>query len=216
MIVYTVLTNNKDILKEPRYFNTIGLKFVVFSDNPELLAGKFKTAWELRPLQKPFDSPRLTARWHKLNSHLLFPDEEWVMWVDANVELKQRPEKFIDGLSDVYVTPHPDRSCIYTEAMFCATARLDKTGLIYNMTDLIRKNNYPFDNGLAETCVLLRKHTESVIKLNEMWWYYLFNYSIRDQISFDYCCWKNNIKWRPISRSEIIKYPHLKRTTARE
>ena len=35
-----------------------------------------------------------------------------------------------------------------------------------------------------------------IIKLNELWWHEICNGSRRDQLSFDYCCWKLGIKYK--------------------
>ena len=74
---------------------------------------------------------------------------------------------------------------------------------------------YPQNNGLAFTCVVVRKHNDSdTINLMENWWTEIKYGSKRDQLSFDYVAWKNNYDFKYLSgdgRNDgiITHKPHL-------
>lgn len=54
---------------------------------------------------------------------------------------------------------------------------------------------YPRHNGLAETCIIMRKHNEyDCMLLDNTWAGELVSHSHRDQLSFDYSRWKTNTK----------------------
>lgn len=62
--------------------------------------------------------------------------------------------------------------------------------------EIIKEANYPPENGLISAAVLIRKHNDStVIKVMEDWWYFVKNYSKRDQLSFNFVAWKHNFKY---------------------
>lgn len=48
-------------------------------------------------------------------------------------------------------------------------------------------------NGLVDTGFMVRElHDERVKKVMETWWSKVLNGSRRDQLSFNYACWKND------------------------
>ena len=70
-----------------------------------------------------------------------------------------------------------------------------------------KKENFPDNKGLIESCLLIRKHNENqCIKIMNKWYNEIKNYSHRDQLSFNYIYWKNNIKIKYISKQYAIKY----------
>ena len=65
--------------------------------------------------------------------------------------------------------------------------------------DFLKSENYPENNGLISGGVLVRKHTdEKLIKVMEEWWYFVKNFSKRDQLSFNYVAWKHHFKYNVI------------------
>ena len=55
---------------------------------------------------------------------------------------------------------------------------------------------YPIDNGLITGMVILRRHNEEdCMTTMEDWWTEIKYNSKRDQLSFNYCAWKNNLKF---------------------
>jgi hypothetical protein len=56
---------------------------------------------------------------------------------------------------------------------------------------LLVKNKYPKNNGLAQTNVMIRNHSDDgVSSLCEHWWSYVKEYSHRDQTIFNFVLWK--------------------------
>lgn len=57
------------------------------------------------------------------------------------------------------------------------------------------KDGYPVNNGLFETGCMVRFHNDDFVKmLMKGWENDVMEYSIRDQLSFPYICWKNGFK----------------------
>ena len=64
--------------------------------------------------------------------------------------------------------------------------------------------------GLAETNVMVIRHNENeTIELMENWWNEIYNYSHRDQLSFNLVLWKSRIKIKYISKFLLNDYFHF-------
>ena len=69
-----------------------------------------------------------------------------------------------------------------------------------NLTRIIKKRyneeNFPDNNGLAETCLIVRKHNDlNCIDFMTQWYEEIKLYSHRDQLSFNYIYWKTRYKY---------------------
>ena len=86
---------------------------------------------------------------------------------------------------------HPCRRCVYDEAKACIHLHKDTEENINYQVDTYKKDGYPKNIGMAETNVLLRRHNDIKCQmLGNMWASELLKYSHRDQLSFNYVCWK--------------------------
>lgn len=63
---------------------------------------------------------------------------------------------------------------------------------------------------LSAAFLIVRRNTGRIRALNEMWWGEVSQYSIRDQLSFDYCCWKLGIE-PAIIPGNIFRGPSFQR-----
>jgi hypothetical protein len=70
------------------------------------------------------------------------------------------------------------------------------------------KQNYPYNNGLAETTAVLRRHTPQICALNEAWWSEVKQKSVRDQLSFDFLCWKLGVSYNVFAGNRC-RSPHF-------
>ena len=67
-----------------------------------------------------------------------------------------------------------------------------------------KKEDFPDNNGLVESCLIIRKHNEKeVIEQMVKWYDQIEKYSLRDQLSFNCISWKTGIKVKYISKSFI-------------
>lgn len=211
MIIYTCITNNKDN-ELPSIPIVKGCKYIYFSDKD------YKNKdWEHRPLWFEHVDPRRVARWHKVNSHLLFPVEEFVLWVDGNIIMDKNPLEFKKLLeaTDLFILTmkHPIRNCLYEEFRAVHQYRLDDYEVLRKQENKYLKEGMPRDDGLPETCVFLRKHTKKCEEFNESWWNEIKNYSKRDQLSITYVLWKMKEDWLGLPHSTIKKRHHSLPTT---
>lgn len=139
-----------------------------------------------------FKSDRMNAKIAKILPHY-FIDEEYSVWVDGNVFPLKTEEEYIKLLDDkdIAVFRHPERKCIYDEAMFCRLKGKDGAQII---EDHIKRYNLTNQSGLYACGFIIRRHTERMKQLCEKWWAEICTGSSRDQISFPYVFPKDEIK----------------------
>lgn len=179
-VIYTVLTGNYDRLVQPRAVDS-SYDYVCFTDR----AGK-DGVWELREIPFRSESPVLRARYAKLHPHLLLPEYDLSVFMDANLCISA-PE-FYDRIASCAASmaflAHPQRDCVYEELRYCY--RKDKIGTRAAFAHLKRLKDMgmPRHAGLYETNVLLRRHRlPEVVALDERWWELLLrSASTRDQL----------------------------------
>jgi Protein of unknown function (DUF616) len=192
-IVYTTLTGNRDTLKDP-LFVPPNWKFVCFTDSPSVRSRN----WEIRPIcwSSRDRDPVRTARWHKVNAHILFPEADVSIWADASVRVTGdwRHLLWYLGSFELASYKHYQRDCLYAEGVECIRLGLDDPLLILSQLLQYRAEGYPERNGLLETAILLRRHNDSkAIEFAKMWWNEIRCGSKRDQISVNYALWRLNI-----------------------
>jgi len=151
----------------------------------------------------------LNARQYKILPHRFLEEYEISVYIDGNFLILQNPEKLIENkLKEDNVLAFFDhnkaddaRDCIYQE--YEALLQLEKEKGYFKddpqamkrHIDFLRQEKYPENFGLISSGVLIRKHQDIKLKkLMEDWWYYVENYTNRDQLSFNYVLWKNNFK----------------------
>lgn len=198
MIIYTVITGGKDILNED--INMQGVKLVCFTDE-DLKSDK----WEIRKIPKLFTDNRRNSRLPKMCPHIFFPNEEYSLYLDANIILKVPLKKLINEWledTDIAVFKHSTRDCLFDEAKECIRLELDDKEVIEN--HVARYKDFPKHKGLYQGGVILRKHTPKINKFNEMWWAEYCAGSKRDQISLPYCIEKSGISINAINSHAYI------------
>ena len=192
-VVYTCITDGYDTLLDPMYICS-GFDYICFTDNPNLESD----IWEIRPL--PSETEGLSQikkqRYVKISPHKVLGEYDFSIWVDGNVTLKGDLNKLIDSVvqddCSIYVPKHPKRNCIYDEVVAVLKLKKDKSENISPQIERYKKEGFPKNCGLLQSNILLRKHNnDDCIKIMEEWFEELKNGSHRDQLSFNYVCWKN-------------------------
>ena len=184
------------------------VEYLMFSD-------KKHDGWKTIVVPAPKD-PRRYSRFFKINSHLL-PRHDVSIWVDSCLHLSKSLLPLVDSLKgDLGLIKHPRDKCVYEHAQRCRTLVLDSTTLIDYQMGRYLTDGMPKNFGLTENCVIIRKNTEQIKLLNEMWYKLYMEYSQRDQLSLPYVLWRTGIKYDllPIDSRENEYYSnwgnHLK------
>ena len=202
-VIYTCITGAYDDACAHVYVDNTW-EYVMFTDNPYLLGMDRYMHWDIRPLQYNKLTNVKNARWHKINAHKLFPEHDISLWIDGNIVIMnsdffQRINKLIKRGDIICIPPHPERRCIYDEAEKIKELKIDNKNTVNQEMRRLRLTRYPPNNGLNETCIMLRRHNHITIKrMQQKWWRMVQNYSKRDQLSYNWVAWRCKIKTTPL------------------
>ena len=208
-VIYTAIFGGYDNLPEPSVIPE-GWDFICFTD------GDIKSdIWNIRKVTSLYEDSTRTARKYKILPHRFLKKYENSIWVDGNFLIKGDVNILWKNHMDLNLTVYSHmatfdkRNCIYEEAKMINhlfninqspnKKPKDNLSIIENQMQRYKKQNYPEDNGLIMSGVLLRKHnSKDVIKTMESWWSELKYGSRRDQLSFNYVCWKEGMSFMEI------------------
>jgi hypothetical protein len=223
VVVYSCVTGRYDKVADT-LLSRVGrtdprVTYVLFTDQVteptrHQLAGLNSSFWNVVPLawQHPLCRTR-TARWHKVNSHLLPIKAKFSLWIDGTHRLKPNVDVYdlVDTatrLADLATFRHPDRDCVYQELVACKQWRKDNPLLMTMQVDRYKAEGYPAHAGLVETSCVVRKHTERVVEFNRAWWQQIDSGSYRDQLSFNYVARKLDFFYGTIPGNRLVS-PYL-------
>jgi hypothetical protein len=199
IVVYTAIYGGRDTLQPisgcEMPIRPASVPHICFTDTPQPQA----CGW-LFCIDELILSPRREARRHKAMPHAFFPDVDYSIWIDGNVILKEDPARLCTRLlvdHDVATFRHPARKSVYAEAQVCTRLQKDSGAVIGQQMRRYRQEGYP-DSRLAETRLVVRRHTKRVAEMNTIWWEQICQGSVRDQLSFNYACWKSRLGYREI------------------
>ena len=192
--IYSAVVGNYDEIKQPCVVDE-RFDYILFTNEvQETNIG----VWQIRPvLYTNKDNTRI-CRYVKTHPEELLPGYKASVWMDSNIQIARQDvyDRIVELYErDVLVASmcHPWRNCIYQEA-FCVLAEcLEEEKIVLDWGRFLRKQNYPRNNGLFETNVLYRRHTEITCKMDELWWQCIDSFSKRDQLSFNYVLWEKHI-----------------------
>lgn len=199
--VYSVITNKYDSIwsippkssydgggfHEPEEWD-----FILFTNND------IKSEWNIKKINLIDDNPIKTQRKFKIYNDFIFNNYEKSIYVDGNMKMLEKPEYLwtLFG-SDFTLMSHPFRSTIRAEQQALTTYKKDLPKTTKAQIEKYLSEGY-VDNNLVQTGILFRNHTEKVIDLSRFWCEEVMRHSHRDQLSFNYSCWKKNFQYNTI------------------
>lgn len=197
-VIYTCISGDYDSLRDPNVVEP-GYDYVCFTDQ------FFKSnVWNFRPI--PDELKNLSQvkkqRCIKTMPHKYLSEYDFSIWVDSSVEIRGSVEKYLrdnnvkKDSGYLFVGLHPKRDCIYEEAKACIALKKDTAENINPQMDEYRREGMPEKFGLPQTCILMRYHNEpKCVKFDEAWFHEIETRSHRDQLSFSYVMWKQDVRW---------------------
>lgn len=193
-VVYTVITGNYDDLMTPRFIND-NWDYICFTDSEDLKSD----FWKIKRIEdQDLDFAR-KSRKYKVLPHIYLSQYDYSLYIDGNFIINGDIDDYINEYSQnspILCLIHPDRDCIYDEAEVCIKIKKDSPERIENQIAKYQSQEYPPHNGLIAGGILYRDHRNPlVIKVMEDWWDEIKSNSYRDQLSFNYVCWKNSLKY---------------------
>ncbi|MEZ5831731.1 MAG: DUF616 domain-containing protein [Dongiaceae bacterium] len=186
LVVYTALFEDYDDLFTPSQEQAELCDFVVFTDRPDVPA-----PWQRGTICYATPNHFKRNRFYKLLPHRLFPNYEWSLYLDGNVDIRMNPVEFLERYcrlgSDFFVFRHPRRTSILEELAACIEMKKDDAELMVRQVAQYFEHGFRHTFVLTENNVLLRRHNDPALAaLSEAWWEEVRSKSQRDQLSLSY------------------------------
>lgn len=204
--IYTVNLNNYDTFKEPAII-TPGWNYIYYTNDKSIKSN----VWEVVHIDT-LDAKE--AR--RLKIFNPYQNNDISIWIDSSMLINCNLDEFVKkyAKADFNLMTHPDRNCIYKEAEACIKRKKDNEIIIKRQIEKYRHLNYPENNGMVATGILIRKNSASVIEFCKKWWNEVRQHSRRDQISFNFVNWHNPIDYYQfpfeVLKNEFILNKHNK------
>jgi len=210
-VVYTCLFGHIERFNNIEYYDD-DVDYVCFTDDASLTSDTWKM---VHVPTSGLDSARF-ARKFKLLPALYLQGYERSLYIDNTVKLKVKPSSIFDefaGRSWVMVR-HPWRDCIYEEAKAVIEAGFDDPEVVNAQMEFYRSQGYPEHNGLNAGTFILRRHNDDIVKhMGAEWWAQVLQHSRRDQLSWNYCAWRQRFEFHSIDQdlndNNYFTWPHL-------
>ena len=191
LVVYTAVMGEYDGLFD-NFEPEEGVDYICFTN------GRMQGIknWDVKGVPLIDGDATKTARMYKILAHRFLPEYSRCVWMDGNFEIcgsikeleQQNPGSLV-------MMKHDLRDCVYDELQACIDLRKDNRDVMQNQVGQYRLENYPEHNGLVMTGCMIRSHNNPHIqKTMEDWWKEVKVKSCRDQLSFNYAAWKNEIQ----------------------
>ena len=220
-VVYTAIFGDYDQLHQPAPQDE-QCDFICFTD------GEISSrvgAWRIIHVKADHKiHPRILAKRFKLLSHRIFPDgrlaREYArfslrrrvdlsIWVDASIRIKS--PSFVRGMrgnlgdGDWAMFVHPDRDCIYEEALICVTLAKCQGLPILPQVDAYR-STVPPHSGLYACGIIVRRESsvERLNRVHELWWEENLKWTYRES-AFSPLCSSPDRRMRTRSDSRASK-----------
>lgn len=157
--------------------------------------------------QHPHLSCLASARYYKTIPHLLYPEYDWTIWVDANVLLNVEPEELVAKCGDNNwgAFYHSHRDCVYDELHACQELGFVGKNTAERLFQWYGNSMVETNTGLGMTMVLVRKRCPEVAEMNMRWWQYMCYYSMRDQLTFNHVFGYKGL-WPAVDFTRTNKY----------
>ena len=195
-VIYTCVTGGYDSLNQPKVIYD-GYDYICFTDE---VRQERIGIWQIRKIPSDLQDKIRLSRYLKINPHKVLSNYRYSVYIDSNIlilddYLLNRVETEIKNNSLIALSKHPEnREDIYEEAAYVMKYRRAKFSDVKQQVKYLLKKGYPRRTGMYENNIIFRQHNhKDIIKLDEDWWNIYMRFTYRDQLSFAYVLWNNNI-----------------------
>lgn len=211
VVVYTGIFGGYDTLIDPDIVEP-DIEYVCFTDDPDLTS----EIWEVIVLDLDY-GPMLSNRYVKTHPHEFFPDYEFSVYVDGNIQIREpimTKTKELLSTQNFAVYTHPENNSVSEEVEIIIERGLVEEPTARAQIEAYQEMGFPDAEGLSTNRVLYRRHNSEEIRVvMEEWWSEITTRTPRDQISLMYVLWKYAVGYNliPISvwQSDTYKiHPH--------
>jgi hypothetical protein len=196
---------------------TPGVDFVLFADRrPRLVRG-----WQWRPYPPEMAglSSTMTNRFAKFFPHVIFPEAEISIYVDANTlmlaDLTPLIAEFRASGADIGLFPHKQRFDIYEELAFATkVGKVPAADAAKGAAQVAfyRAEGLPDGHPFTENAIIFRRHgNPALAAAMDLWWQQMQTYTRRDQLSLPYVLHRSELKVKLWDWNYKFENPYFRR-----
>jgi len=207
LVIYTAIMGDYDQLNEvPNKEN--GIDYICFTDNNSIKS----STWDIRYVDTIDCNHAKTARMYKILPHRFLTEYETSLWIDGNLKINSNMNQlFQKRTQKIMLMKHDLRDCLYDELQACIDLRKDQAKTMRIQIEKYENEGFPKNIGLAMTGTIIREHNDNeIINVMELWWREVKAHSKRDQLSFNYVAYKNNLQYQTIDPTTNLTQTFLK------
>ena len=195
IVVYTSVFGNYDKILEPIYKNP-AIDYIAITDQ----ALPKNSVWKKLDMSNYIEFKDLDAyhkaKFCKMFPHKLFPNYDFSIWVDGNVQIVADIFPLVLKTNENFMATYknPLHDDIYTEGRFCVYCDAVSLSAVKKQLSAYKRDGFRRHFGMREFSIIVRAHNNEMCKkLMEQWWEQVNTYTMRDQLSFPYVLWKNHL-----------------------
>jgi hypothetical protein len=194
-VIYTVLTNGYDSLKQPKNIRE-DFTYICFSND---IQEKKVGIWKIRKIPYKTKNSHYLSRYPKIYPHKLLSKFDISIYIDANIVIKgdliyRRVDELVEKEVVWAGIKHPWRDCIYKEG-YVVVRLLKEKSLFKIISQLVwyKLKGFPEHFGMYEANCIFRRHNDRLVrKQSKLWWKLIHIFSQRDQMALSYTLWRYN------------------------
>lgn len=190
---YTCIVGDYDDLREPLFVSP-ECDYYLISDKKPNQNSIFQYIDIRQYLPKHIIDNTRKNRYCKINAHKIFPQYNYSIYFDGQIQVNGSITKFIEELPKTRIMTlcRHHWKCLYMEAMRVILNKRDSEDIVTRQIEKYWLEGMPENFGSVYCGILIREHNNPICKkLMEDWWEEVEQYSKRDMISFPYVLWKN-------------------------
>ena len=147
--------------------------------------------------------PRRTARYIKTNLLKYIKGYDYVVWVDANIEVNVMVTELVQRVSNSSHTlgaiQHPVRNNLFEEAAEIISWKLDDVDVVKEQIARYEYiHNLRFEPLIESNVLVMDARDEKIHNFMRIWWNEINNFSRRDQLSIGYALKEAKVTWQPL------------------
>lgn len=186
-VIYTSLTKGYDNLLQPDIVRP-DYDYICFSND---LGEADIGVWKIRKIPYANSSGTRLTRYPKLNPHLVLPEYETSIWVDANIVINEamylRADQLLSEGAICAMCAHSKRTSVYQEAEALLYQGFGEPLLVFLQAKYMLETGFSDPPRLPVCSLIFRKHlNQKVVEFSSVWWEQYTRFSCRDQMSVNY------------------------------
>ena len=199
--IYSCITGGYDSFREP-VIKPDNCDFYMITDR-EI---DFQKDWKRISIDDVVPDKKMSAknknRYVKMHPEKIFTDYKYSIYIDGNIRPITDFTEFIQNVGECGVATfrHPNNDCAYLEAKHCIISKKVTKAEAEEHIGYLKEQNMPEHFGMADCGLIVREHNnQTCIKMMNEWWEQYLAHSKRDQISFAYVVYSNNLEMNTIT-----------------